>query len=161
MKKIDPQARPEPRRTDPLRKRELLLYVEDDDDNWTVAEARLQHVYEVVRASTSEEACRVIGQRGPDLSAILMDIELRGSDLNGVELTELLRGRSTRPFLPAYARGLPSLATPVLFVTAHGAKYSDAALMNAGGSKVIPKPVNFGELNIALTQLHLARIAKR
>jgi CheY-like chemotaxis protein len=156
VKKIEQRRPPEL-----PRKRELLLYVEDDDDNWIVAEARLKHAYEVVRARSSQQACREIVQRGSEICAILMDIELRGSDLNGVELTELIRGRSTRASLPDYARNVPVLTTPVLFVTAHGAKYSDAALMHAGGNKVIPKPVNFGDLNIALTQLHLERIAKR
>jgi CheY-like chemotaxis protein len=157
VKKIEQR----PRLTEPTRKRELLLYVEDDDDNWIVTETRLKHVYDIVRARTAQQACREIVQRGSEITAILMDIELRGSDLNGVELTELFRGKSMHPSLPDYTRNVPVLTTPVLFVTAHGAKYSDAALMHAGGNKVIPKPVNFGDLNLALTQLHLARIAKR
>jgi hypothetical protein len=31
----------------------------------------------------------------------------------------------------------------------------------AGGDKVIPKPIDFGALNLALTQLHLARMAHK
>jgi CheY-like chemotaxis protein len=159
VKKIE--RRPRPRPSEPPRERELLLYVEDDDNNWVVAETRLKHAYDIVRARNAQQACREITLRGSEISAILMDIELRGSELNGVELTELIRGRSMRSSLPDYTRNVPVLSTPILFVTAHGAKYSDAALMHAGGNKVIPKPVNFGDLNLALTQLHLARIAKR
>lgn len=162
MKKIIPRGASPEREVVPVaRKREALLYVEDDDDNWVVTELRLRNVYELVRAATSEQACSVLARRGREFAAILMDIELRDSELNGVELTQLLRGKSTRQNLPAYARTAPVLETPILFVTAHGAKYSDAFLLNAGGSKVIPKPVNFGELNIALTQLHLARVRQR
>ena len=143
--------------------RELLLYVEDDDSNWQVAALRLSQGYELLRASTSAEACRMVQVRGAELSAILMDIELRGSELNGVELTQVLRGsKRSMPELPGYARDLPSLPyTPIIFVTAHGAKYSDAQLVLAGGDKVIAKPVDFGALSVALTQLHLSRAARQ
>ena len=141
--------------------REQILYVEDDDDNFRVADLRLGDVYDLVRAADSDEACRELRSRGKQLTAILMDIELRGSQLNGVELTELIRGRSQRLDLPLQARSVPVLDIPIIFVTAHGARYTDAALLLAGGDKVIPKPVDFGALSIALTQLHLSRIQKR
>ncbi len=141
--------------------RELLLYVEDDDSNWQVAELRLASAYELLRASTSAEACRVLAARGHELSAILMDIELRGSELSGVELTKAIRGKRVTAELPAYARELPTLPhTPIIFVTAHGAKYSEAQLLLAGGDKVIAKPVDFGALSLALTQLHLSRATR-
>ncbi|MDB4974747.1 MAG: sensor hybrid histidine kinase [Myxococcaceae bacterium] len=147
---------------DRLVQREQLLYVEDDDSNWRVAELRLSQGYDLLRASSSEQACRTVQQRGPGLSAILMDIELRGSELNGVELTRLFRGKRSERELPAYARDVPTLDNvPIIFVTAHGAKYSDADLIAAGGDKVIAKPVDFGALSVALTQLHLARGAAR
>jgi CheY-like chemotaxis protein len=147
---------------DRLVHREQLLYVEDDDSNWRVAELRLSQGYELIRASNSEQACRIAQQRGLALAAVLMDIELRGSELNGVELTKLFRGKPGERELPGYARGLPTLdGVPIIFVTAHGAKYSDADLIAAGGDKVIAKPVDFGALSVALTQLHLARGAAR
>jgi CheY-like chemotaxis protein len=161
LKRIEAKGALPERRGVAIPKKEALLYVEDDDDNWVVAEMRLRNVYELSRAGTAEQACRLLVQRGAEFSAILMDIELRGSELNGVELTELLRGKRQRTAVPLYARALPVLNTPVVFVTAHGAKYSDSYLLHAGGSKVISKPVNFGELNVALTQLHLARIRQR
>lgn len=162
LKKIEPKgALSERGKITPIPKKEALLYVEDDNDNWIVTEMRLRNVYDLARAVTAEQACRILAQRGAQFSAILMDIELRGSELNGVELTELLRGKRSRASAPAYARAIPILDTPVVFVTAHGAKYSDSYLLHAGGSKVISKPVNFGELNVALTQLHLERIRLR
>jgi CheY-like chemotaxis protein len=139
--------------------KERLLYVEDDDDNFRVAELRLRDGYELVRASDSVQACRLVQEGG--WSAILMDIELRGSDLDGVELTKLLRGRLRKDALPAYARAVQGVETPIIFVTAHGAKYSEAALLMLGAEKVITKPVDFGALNLALTQLHLTRFRQK
>ena len=142
--------------------RELLLYVEDDDSNWQVAELRLSSAYDLLRAASSAEACRTVQARGTELSAILMDIELRGSELSGVELTKVIRGKRAATELPAYARDLPTLPhTPIIFVTAHGAKYSEAQLLLAGGDKVIAKPVDFGALSLALTQMHLMRATRQ
>jgi CheY-like chemotaxis protein len=141
--------------------REQILYVEDDDDNFRVAELRLGEVYDLVRAVDSDGACRELRSRGSKLAAILMDIELRGSELNGVELTELIRGKLSRDGLPLHTRNVPVLDIPIIFVTAHGAKYADTLLLRAGGDKVIPKPVDFGALSLALTQLHLSRIQRR
>lgn len=162
MKKIGTKSEePGRRSTHPAPRREVLLYVEDDDDNWRVAQLRLSDGYELIRAKSSAEACRVLESRGPELSAILMDVELRGSDLDGVELTQLVRGKIKRSSVPEYARRVKALTTPIIFVTAHGAKYGDTQLILAGGDKVISKPVDFGALNLALTQLHLSRMARR
>ena len=159
MKKLDSNVRNSTRPRD-LRRRELVLYVEDNDDNWHVAKLRLSDGYELVRAVDAREACQVLRTRGADLSAVLMDIELRGSDLNGLELTELWRGKCARGSVPEFARELPALLAPIIFVTAHGAKYADATLLAAGGDKVIAKPVDFGALSLALTQLHLSSAAR-
>ena len=141
--------------------RPIILYVEDEDQNWDVAELRLADAFVMLRASTAEEACRILRERGPELTAILMDIELRGSDLNGVELTELFRGRLSGRELPSYARGLPVTTKPIVFVTAHGARYSDVQLMLFGADRVIQKPVNFASLNLALAHLQLKDTARR
>lgn len=141
--------------------RDIVLYVEDDDDNWTVASLRLGHAYELIRATNADEAYRVLLQQGSDLSAILMDIELRGSELNGVELTKLIRGKLT-PSAGRFVMPLSAAArsVPIIFVTAHGAKYSEAELHQAGAEQVIGKPVDFSALSLALTQFHLARAAR-
>jgi CheY-like chemotaxis protein len=133
-------------------RRERLLYVEDNDDNWEVAQLRLCEVYELVRASRSHEACALI-RDGGQFDLILMDIELRGSELTGVELTRLLRGDSLGIAVPPYAADLPKFGKPIVFVTAHGAKFSDAQLLDVGGTRVISKPVDFGELRRAVAEL--------
>jgi len=163
MKRIGSKQDENPGATPPTRTvhREQVLYVEDDDANWRVAELRLTQGYQLLRAESSEAACRILKKQGQELSAILMDIELRGSELNGVDLTKLIRGKRAELELPTYARDVPVLLnTPIIFVTAHGAKYSDAQLVLAGGDKVIGKPVDFGALSVALTQLHLSRAAR-
>jgi CheY-like chemotaxis protein len=140
---------------------DILLYVEDDDENWDVAEYRLNRAYQMVRAATAEEACREVRQRGRGISVILMDIELRGSELNGIELTELFRGKRLSRALPPYAVDLPPVTQPIIFVTAHGARYTDVELMLFGADKVIAKPVDFAALNLAVTSLQLARSPRR
>jgi len=135
-------------------RRDVLLYVEDDDDNWDVAVLRLSANYELLRAKNAEQACQVLKERRNDIELILMDIELRGSDLNGVELTKLLRGEPLpdRP-IPAYARDLPLISKPIVFVTAHGAKYTRVQLILAGAEQVIPKPVDFESLQHAVSEI--------
>jgi len=142
-------------------KPETLLYVEDDDDNWEVAQLRLSKCYELLRARTDVEACNIVRERRQDIDVILMDIELRGSQLNGVELTELLRGSASirQDALPEYARDLKPLAKPILYVTANGARHSELKLKLSGADKVIPKPVDFRQLRMALAELLLERTA--
>jgi DNA-binding response OmpR family regulator len=59
--------------------------------------------------------------------------------------------------LPLYARDFPPVTKPIIFVTAHGARYSDVQLMLFGADKVISKPVNFASLNLALATLQLKK----
>lgn len=153
----DPSEAPTAQRARPSLgvRRELLLYVEDDDDNWEVAEYRLSESYDIIRAANAEEACKIVRERRSEIDLILMDIELRGSDLNGVELTELLRGNSlpASKMVPAYARNLPPVSKPVIYVTAHGKRYTNVQLMLSGADKVIAKPVNFADLRNAVSEL--------
>jgi CheY-like chemotaxis protein len=161
MKKLDRNLKTLPKVTPrAARHRDLVLYVEDNDDNWHVAQLRLSDGYELVRATNAREACQVLGTRGAELSAVLMDIELRGSELNGLELVELMRGKKQRSSAPEFARDLPALTAPIIFVTAHGAKYADERLLASGADKVIAKPVDFSALSLALTHLHLSSAAR-
>lgn len=140
---------------------DVILCVEDDDENWAVAQLCLDENYTMLRAANSEEACKRVHELGDEIQLILMDIELRGSELNGVELTELFRGRRLNRALPAYAHDLPLVTNPIIFVTAHGARYSNVELMLFGADLVIPKPVNFTALRLALASLPTSRRRKR
>jgi serine/threonine protein kinase len=147
-------------RVGPDRKRELVLYVEDEPENRDVAELRLKRSYELLLASTDEEACAILRERGADLAAILMDIQLKGSQLDGIELVRLVRGTLADNKKPAFAKSVPVLDVPILFVTAYGSRYAEPELLAAGAQKLVTKPVNFAELTLALVDLHLKRATK-
>jgi CheY-like chemotaxis protein len=149
MRKVA-SARTEEARARPL---DVILYVEDEDDNWEVAKMRLGRSYELIRAANDEAACDVLRARGSEISAILMDVQLKGSKLDGIRLTQLLRGQLPLSEQPAYARGIPPLRTPLIFVTAYNSKYSETDLVGIGGDLMLPKPVNFVTLTVALTNL--------
>jgi CheY-like chemotaxis protein len=157
---VDPPDRPsaDARRSD---KRDTILYVEDDDENWCVAEYRLSSAYHMLRAPDAQQACRLMLQHAPVITAILMDIELRDSDLDGIELAAVFRGKPLPRKLPAYALDFPPVTVPLIFVTAHGVRYSDVELMLCGADKVIAKPVKFEALNLALDSLRLSHALRR
>lgn len=131
-----------------------VVYVEDDPENWVVAELRLGARFQLIWAKTDVEACELFRAMGDEISAVLMDIELRGSALSGVELTRALRGQVDAKW-PAYAQGLPVLRAPVFFLTAYAAKFTQDELRQAGGNRLLTKPVNFGQLSLALSTEHL------
>ncbi len=126
-----------------------ILYVEDEDANWEVTQLSLRGKYELVRARNSREAFGRLAERGFDL--ILMDIQLAGSDMNGIEITEALTGIRTES-LPAYAIGVRSEA-PVVFVTAYTSLYSREQLIASGGHELIAKPVDFTHLLLVVSRL--------
>ena len=160
MKRVDEVGRKAPG-ADGRERKELLLYVEDDIENWEVARLRLGHTYEIVWAKTDLEACRIVKERSPELVAILMDIELQGSQMDGIQLTRLFKGKTTASDgLPFFAKEIKTISAPILFVTAYTSRYEESVLKAAGGDKVIRKPVDFSELMLALTSLHLSRIVK-
>ena len=137
-----------------------VLYVEDNDDNWHVTELRLGNSYDLVRAKSDREACAILAQRRK-LYAILMDVELSGSKLNGIQLTKLIRGTLPAFDLPDYARSVPLLEVPVLFVTAYGNAYPRSDLLACGADDVLGKPVNFTQMNLALANLYINRVLVR
>jgi len=137
-----------------------LLCVEDNDDNWDVAELRLGRAYTIVRAATDREACAALKQTG-SFYAVLMDIELAGSTLNGIQLTRLIRGKLSPAERPDYASDVPTSEVPILFVSAYGSAYRRAELLATGANDVLAKPVDFTRLSLALTEFHLGRLAVR
>jgi CheY-like chemotaxis protein len=141
--------------------KDTILYVEDEKDNWDVAQLRLSGSYDLIWAVNDKEACREIRTRGKGIAAILMDIQLGGSLLNGIELTQLVRGKLARDTLPDYAKDVPTLDIPILFVTAYASRYSEQELLGYGANQLITKPVSFGALSLALTTIMLSRVANR
>jgi CheY-like chemotaxis protein len=129
--------------------RQSVLYVEDDDTNWEVAEFNLRKRFHMARANTDERAFAMLRSRPFDV--ILMDIELAGSTLNGIDITRVLRG-TYGGVLPKYAEKV-LLSTPIVFVTAYAARYDKRELLQAGGDDRITKPVNFTGLALVMARL--------
>lgn len=142
------------------RPRHRILYVEDNDDNWNVIEFRTGASYELLRAQNDREACDIL-RAAPELYVVLMDVELSGSKLNGIQLTKLIRGQLPREQQPFYATGIAPSDVPIIFVTAFAAAYPNAELVAAGANDVLPKPVDFTRLNLALTKLFVGRTLNR
>jgi CheY-like chemotaxis protein len=153
MKKIERSSRS----IQPPARRPVVLYVEDNDDNWSVAEMRLSASYRLLRAANDREACELFNTQGDKLYIVLMDIELQGSKLDGIALTKLLRGRLPASEMPDYARRVQPSSVPVVFVTAYHLTLTDA-LKEAGGNLVVPKPVEFMRLIRELRSMHLGAI---
>jgi CheY-like chemotaxis protein len=139
--------------------RPLVLYVEDELANFQVAELRLGRTYQLLRAANSRDACRVVQVHRAELYAVLMDVQLVGSDLDGIELAKAMRGHPG-PRAPEYARSV-AIDVPIIFVTAHGAVLAPEVIAAAGGDSVLFKPVDFMRLMRALTECHLKRAATR
>lgn len=125
-----------------------ILYVEDDDINWGIGSAMLKSTCELTRATNAAETFAVLGSTTFD--AILMDIGLVGSTLNGIEITEVLRGKREAP---PEARALVPLRLPIIFVTAFAAQYDRLRLLEAGGDEMLTKPVDFVGLFVTLVRL--------
>ena len=53
----------------------LVLYVEDEDDNFVIAELRLRGRFRVVRAATDREACDLVRRHAGEVRAVLMDVD--------------------------------------------------------------------------------------
>ena len=138
--------------------RKLVLYVEAEESNRKVAQLRLGRTYDLLLATNDREACEILATQGSALYAVLMDIELKGSTLSGIQLTQLLRGRLAPEQVPSFARNVPVLdSLLILFVSAYGGRYQEEELVKHGGNKLISKPVNFIELTSAITFFHLDR----
>lgn len=144
------------RRDVPGESSKCVLYVEDEEANWDVARHALRAKYKLIRACDAREAFQKMEEHPIDL--ILMDIQLAGSDLNGIELAQAIRGTLDLHRLPAYARTLLPRKTPIIFVTAYQARYTEAQLKDFGGNDLVTKPVDLMKLNLVMTRLLLRNI---
>ena len=103
------------------------------------------------------EACELIRTYGDDMVAVLLDIDLPGSVLDGILLTRILRRKVPAQALPPFARNLPSLDVPIVLVTERPESYSEVELRRYGGDRVMAKPVDIGRVTLAVTEWHLRR----
>ena len=135
-----------------------LLYVEDEDTNSGLAQVALRDLYNVTNARNARDTFRLLREQRFDL--MMMDIQLSGSDLNGIQITQALRGMPM-PSLPTYATRLTLPDLPIIFVTAYTAAYTRAELQAVGGNDLIEKPVDFAKLSTVIGQLLAATAEAR
>ncbi|MGZ5085459.1 MAG: response regulator, partial [Usitatibacter sp.] len=140
--------------------RQLVLYVEDEEANRKVAQLRLREKCNLLCAESSRAACEILTTRGSTIDVVLMDIQLKGSDLNGVQLVKLIRGKLEPSSIPVYARKVPVLDIPLIFVTAYGSIHAEQDLIAAGGDQVMHKPVDFVKLAGALARFHAREVLR-
>ena len=113
----------------------MILAVDDQPQNLRLLDAVLSpHGYQVITASSGEEAVEKLGQTVPDL--VLLDIVMPGID--GYEVCRRIRSNPATEFLP------------VVMITASGDQEKISAI-RAGADDFVSKPFNQGEL--------LARVA--
>lgn len=136
----------------------VVLYVEDEAANWEVTELRLKGRFTLIWAKSAEEACAAVRARQGQFHAVLMDIQLKGSEVDGLQLTALLRGKPVDFPVPAFAKDLPPLDCPLFFVTAFGTVHGEERMNEVGGDAWVPKPVDFVKLSNLLASTAARRV---
>jgi CheY-like chemotaxis protein len=136
----------------------VVLYVEDEASNWEVTELRLRGRFTLLWAKTAEEACALVRERKGQFHAVLMDIQLKGSQLDGLQLTALFRGKPVGVPVPAFAEHLPVIDCPIFFVTAFGTVHGEQRMYDVGGDAFVPKPVDFVKLSNLLATTAAKRV---
>lgn len=132
-----------------------ILYVEDEDANWRITERFLRDRFDLRRARNSREALELLIREPFQL--ILLDIELAGSEHDGIGICRVLRGMTPMPW------GLPrpewlDEAVPIVFVTAYVSRYPREELLALGGNDVVTKPVDFTRLLLLSSRLIVSRL---
>jgi two-component system cell cycle response regulator DivK len=104
-----------------------ILVVEDNDMNMQLVEFLLEEGgFEIVKASSGEEALALTSMNAPDL--ILMDIHLPG--LDGLSVVRKMKG------------DVRTARTPILALTAHAMRGDKDRFLEAGFDGYISKPID-------------------
>ena len=102
-----------------------ILIVDDEEDiRELVAGVLSDEGYETRTAATAEEALKAYDERRPSL--ILLDVWLRGSSMDGLELLKVIKGRDTN--------------MPVIVFSGHGNIDTAVAAISHGAVDFIEKP---------------------
>lgn len=134
-----------------------VLYVDVDDASFEETSHRLGQAYELLRAQKDRDACELIRERHRELVAVVLDVDMPGSVLDGILLTRILRGRVPPQAVPPFARNLPELDIPIVLVTERRESYADVDMRRYGGDRLIQKPVEIHKLTLTITEWHLQR----
>jgi len=111
--------------------RATILVVEDDEDNQSLIRTILEKHYEILMASSADDARRELA--GHSVALILMDWSLRGAE-DGVTLTRNLRQDER------------FRSIPVVALTAHALAEDRKLSVATGFDAFLPKPIDRNEL---------------
>jgi CheY-like chemotaxis protein len=154
MKEIAKKPQAPPR---DLSKLIRLLYVEDEDVNWEVSALNLSSRYSLTRAKTAEETFSIL--KTEKFHAIMMDIQLANSALDGLAITRILKGKEPAVKIPPFAQGIQGHDTPIIVVTAYSARYPREEILSYGADELITKPINFTHLALSLSRCLTKHVA--
>jgi CheY-like chemotaxis protein len=139
--------------------RALVLYVDVEDESFQRSSDLLRHAYKLVRAQKDRDACELIRSHHRELVAVMLDVDMPGSVLDGILLTRVLRGRVPPQAVPPFARNLPDLDVPIVLVTERAQGYSDDEMVRYGGDRLMRKPMEIHKLTLTIAEWHLQRTA--
>ncbi len=106
----------------------LILVIEDDPQMLRFLRTSLTaHGYRLIESTTGKDALTQAGTRNPDV--VLLDLGL--PDIDGIEVTQRLRGWS---------------AVPIIVVSARGQEPDKIKALDAGADDYLTKPFSVGEL---------------
>jgi CheY-like chemotaxis protein len=129
---------------------ETVLVVEDDEANAVLMEAILGRIggFDVICSDDGDRILEVVA--GGDIAAVLMDVSLKntrleGRKVDGVELTRRIRA------LPAGAN------LPVLLLTAHAMRGDrERLLFSSGANDYVAKPIVDQNALVRLVRQHIS-----
>jgi len=115
-----------------------ILVVEDNDRNRRLVRLLLTAKgYEVIEATTGNEAMSYLAEHKPDL--ILMDIQLPNTD--GLELTRKIKSAEETKDIP------------IIAVTAYAMKGDKERILESGCDAYVSKPINTRELPVLIKSI--------
>ena len=118
--------------------REVVIIVDDDMINLTLARSALVNKYEVFTAPSGKKMFQLLEKIKPDL--ILLDIEM--PEMNGYEVIKLLKADER------------TSGIPVIFLTAKNDPASEVKGLGLGASDYVMKPFS-QELLAKRVELHI------
>lgn len=115
-----------------MQNKERLLIVEDDESTINIYKFALKKLFEITAARTSEEFHTVL--KNEQYNMFIMDLSLRGSVQDGIELVQELRTIET------YKK------TPIYVITGHALNSEEQRSIDAGATEFMRKPIDLQKL---------------
>lgn len=135
----------------------LVVCVQSDPEDFQNASAHLSARFDLLWSPDDSRACALLKARS-DVAAVVMQIELTGSRLDGLQLAKLMRGAldpDGLPSLPEYASTVPPCPRlPIIFLTENVSRHT-RAIGEIRHAKLFPRPVDYDALARALESVTL------